>query len=147
MAALLERDRAVLTHPQDQKLAQSLLESIDGFVAHVVIESSNEDAAIEVPAELTRILAKVLDVVAHGGTITIGSFPEELTTTVAAHELGVSRPTLMKMIARGDIPAHKVGAHHRLKTSDVRKFQSMRLRDQRKAFDEMRELEDELGEE
>ena len=76
--------------------------------------------------------------------IAFGSLPEELTTTVAAKLLGVSQPTLMKMIDRGDIPAHKVMSEHRLKTSDVRAFQKARLERQRVAFDELRTLDDEL---
>ena len=47
------------------------------------------------------------------------SVPQELTTTVAAKRLGISRPTLMKLIREGKIPAHKVRSHMRLLTTDV----------------------------
>lgn len=97
---------------------------------------------ILVPKELSAVVARVLRVVAAGGTVTIGSMPEELTTTTAAEQLGVSRPTLMKMIARGEIPAHKVGSHTRLSTPNVLSFRAARLERQRQAFDEMRALED-----
>ena len=96
----------------------------------------------EIPAELRELLMKVLAVVARGDTVTIGSLPDELTTTVAAAQLGVSRPTLMRMIRDGQIPAHKVGSHHRLRTCDVLDARRKRLEAQRQAFDDLRELED-----
>lgn len=68
-----------------------------------------------VPAEIGRLLQQVLSVMARGGTVTIGSVPDVVTTTTAAGILGVSRPTLMKMIEEGTIAAHKVGTHHRLR--------------------------------
>ncbi|HZK04577.1 MAG TPA: helix-turn-helix domain-containing protein [Actinomycetaceae bacterium] len=74
--------------------------------------------------------------------MTIGTLPKELTTTTAAGILGVSRPTLMKMIGRGEIPAHKVGTHSRLFSRDVLEFRRAQREDARKAFEELRELED-----
>ncbi|AII10381.1 helix-turn-helix domain-containing protein [Rhodococcus opacus] len=101
--------------------------------------------ASAVPPELARILATVVSVVAAGGTVTIGSVPSEVTTTTAAHILDISRPTLMKLISEGEIPAHKVGTHTRLKSSDVLAYQE-RLRDtQRAAFDDLRAFEDAEG--
>lgn len=78
---------------------------------------------------------------ARGGTVTIGSVPEVLTTSAAAGILGISRPTLMKMINTGLIPSHKVGTHHRLRAEDV--FAALRARRSREraAFAELMELE------
>ncbi|WP_124395833.1 helix-turn-helix domain-containing protein [Rhodococcus wratislaviensis] len=98
-----------------------------------------------VPPELARILTAVVAVVAAGGTVTIGSVPSEVTTTTAAQMLDISRPTLMKLIGEGEIPAHKVGTHTRLKSTDVIAYQE-RLRDaQRAAFDDLRAFEDAEG--
>ena len=109
-----------------------------GYVDPVSLESA-------VPPELARILTAVVAVVAAGGTVTIGSVPSEVTTTTAAQMLDISRPTLMKLIGEGEIPAHKVGTHTRLKSSDVIAYQE-RLRDtQRAAFDDLRAFEDAEG--
>ena len=45
-----------------------------------------------------------------------------MTTTVAAQRIGVSRPTLMKAIRAGELPAHKVGSHFRIRTEDADAF-------------------------
>lgn len=73
--------------------------------------------------------------------MTVGTIPKELTTAAAGF-LGVSRPTLMKMINRGEIPAHKVGTHSRLFSKDVLELRKAQREAARKAFDELREIED-----
>lgn len=101
---------------------------------------------VEVPAELTTLLLEVIRTVAEGGSVRIKTLPDELTTTVAADELGVSRTTLIKMIKNRRIEAHKVGTHTRLFLADVEAFRRARLVRQRAAFEELRQLEDELDE-
>ncbi|MBE6478056.1 MAG: helix-turn-helix domain-containing protein, partial [Propionibacteriaceae bacterium] len=71
------------------------------------------------PLRTVELILRVLDVTARGGTLSVTALPEELTTSTAAKILGISRPTLMKMIREGRIPAHEVGTHHRLRTEDV----------------------------
>lgn len=73
--------------------------------------------------------------------VTVTALPEELTTSTAAKILGISRPTLMKMIREGRIPAHEVGTHHRLRTEDVFTELHERRERQRAAFAELLELE------
>ncbi|PZF86526.1 DNA-binding protein [Jiangella anatolica] len=97
------------------------------------------------PAELTALLRSVLEAVARGDGVTLQTLPDELSTTVAAEQLGVSRPTLMRMIRDGEIAAHKVGTHHRLKRTDVLDFRRVQLQRRRAAFEELRLIEDELG--
>lgn len=127
---------------QERRQAHDLLEEVghdfDGMTLEVV------DRTAAVPRELATIMGRVLEVMANGGSVMVGSLPEELTTTVAAEQLGISRPTLMKFIRDGEIHAHKVGSHNRVKTADVLAFRRERLRRQRAALDELRALEDEL---
>ncbi|AUH67367.1 MULTISPECIES: helix-turn-helix domain-containing protein [Gordonia] len=94
-----------------------------------------------VPAELAGVLIEVLRIVAAGGTVTVGSMPDELTTTAAADLLGMSRPTLMKLIRDEQIVAHKVGTHTRLNTSDVLAYRDRLREQQRAALWELREFE------
>ncbi|SDT37056.1 helix-turn-helix domain-containing protein [Jiangella sp. DSM 45060] len=101
--------------------------------------------AREVPAELTALLRSVLEAVARGDGVTLQTLPSELSTTAAAELLGVSRPTLMRMIRGGEIAAHKVGSHHRLNLVDVQDFRRAQLARRRAAFEELRQLDDELG--
>ena len=107
---------------------------MDKFV--VIIDGSSHD----VPEGLSNLLLHVVEHAAGGGALTVRTMPDELTTTVAADMLGVSRPTLMKMIANGNIPAHDVGSHKRLKAHDVLVLKAERLNSQRSAFEKLRAL-------
>lgn len=60
----------------------------------------------------------------------------------AAEILGISRPTLVKLIRDGAIPASKVGTHHRLLAEDVFSYLKERRARQREALDRLRELDD-----
>ncbi|MFI9504464.1 helix-turn-helix domain-containing protein [Nocardia sp. NPDC052566] len=103
------------------------------------------DNAIAMPAELASLVGQVLELVSRGCTVTVASVPSELTTTTAAKILGVSRPTLMKLIKDGKMPSHKVRSHTRLLSKDVFAYKEQQRAEQRIAFDELRRLEDELG--
>jgi excisionase family DNA binding protein len=136
------QNKSLLVEPKERRQATELFETLDGHPERLAVESAKRPVGL--PPELAQILATVIEVMARGGSVTIGSLPEELTTTVAAEQLGISRPTLMKMIQNGEIRAHQKGTHHRLKLGDVLAAKRARLERQRKAFDELRALEDEL---
>ncbi|MFG3525054.1 helix-turn-helix domain-containing protein [Nocardia nova] len=100
---------------------------------------------VEMPAQLTSLVSQILDLVSRGCTVTVGSVPNEVTTTTAAKMLGISRPTLMKLVKEKALPAHKVGSHTRLFSRDVLEHKERQRVAQREAFDQLRELEDKLG--
>lgn len=139
MAIRPHADR-VLTTQRESALAREVLSELKGPAGTLAVEHDGAPRG-PLPVEIGRILQDVLDVIARGGTVTIGSVPRELTTSAAAGILGVSRPTLMKMISEGQLAAHKVGTHHRLNADDV--FDALRARRarERAAFAELIELE------
>lgn len=92
---------------------------------------------VELPKDLSRYLLSVLECVADGAAMGVRTLPEELTTTTAAEEIGVSRPTLMKMIKAGHIDSYKVGTHTRLKTADVLAFNAARAAAKRQALQQL----------
>lgn len=91
---------------------------------------------------LARFVVNLVESIAADGTLTTTSLPEELSTTVAAQVIGVSRPTLMKMIARNDLPTKKVGSHTRLLRSDVLEFRARRQASRLKAVENLRHAGD-----
>ncbi len=71
---------------------------------------------------LNQVISRVLRALAQGQSIDIQPVPRDLTTTVAAQRIGISRPTLMKAIRSGELPAHKVGSHFRIRPEDADTF-------------------------
>ncbi|ATY17279.1 DNA-binding protein (plasmid) [Amycolatopsis sp. AA4] len=135
-------DRAVLmTDERDQRQAAEVVRRLPAK-GRALFRAEASGSAVEVPPELSAIIAQVVQAVAAGRAVTVSSLPEELTTTEAAKILGISRPTLMRKIDAGEIPARKVGTHTRLRTRDVLAERSARRQRQLAAFDELRALED-----
>ncbi|WP_343957113.1 helix-turn-helix domain-containing protein [Yaniella flava] len=98
------------------------------------------------PAHLQEVLINTLKALAGSGEVSIGKMPDELTTTVAADAIGVSRPTLMKWAQEGKIDSYKVGSHSRFRHDDVLALKKQRVQAQRDAFTELRTLDAELDE-
>lgn len=99
--------------------------------------------------QLDRNLAELLQFVIRGlpaGTVSLRSTPKELTSTTAASLLGVSRPTLMKMVQDGALTSHRVGAHHRFQHEDVAELAETRRASHIEAFNKLRQLDEKLEE-
>lgn len=113
---------------------------LSGF--YIVIDGN------EVPLgdSLSQLVAHVIEGAANRGSITVRTMPEEVSTTVAAHELGISRPTLMKMVRSGEIPSHNVGSHTRLLYKDVLEADQRISQQKADAFSRLLNIEDSLGE-
>jgi excisionase family DNA binding protein len=150
-------EHLVLTDPDSRDEARELAEQLHHNGRHlaVVPDLASPHAVVDakltgdvptaaVPQALVELVTTVLETVARGGTLRITTLPKELSTTVAAAELGISRPTLMKMIKRGEIDAHKVGSHTRLDAADVVRFKENRAARQREATSALRDMDIDL---
>ena len=87
--------------------------------------SGNESQ--EIGDALSQVIQQVLHALAQGQRIEIQTSPQYLTTTRAARRIGISRPTLMKAIRSGELPAFKVGSHFRIRTGDAEVFRKTLL--------------------
>lgn len=81
----------------------------------------------EIGDALSQVIQQVLHALAQGQHIEIRTTPQYLTTTMAARRIGISRPTLMKAIRSGELPAFKVGSHFRIRTGDAEVFRKTLL--------------------
>lgn len=97
---------------------------------------------IEFADDLAQFLFGIVDDISQRHGVFVRTLPESLTTSVAAAELGISRPTLMKLIARGELPSQKVGSHTRVKRDDVAQFKIARERDIRAAAEALLLMDD-----
>lgn len=140
------KDKQLLaTTPAELEQAQEVVQQLAAAPSPrplLGLTPADSGEVIDIPRELSAIMAQALQIIVAGGTVTIGSMPEELTTSTAAEQLGISRPTLMKLIERGEIPAHRVGTHTRIRTIDLTEYRQARQARRRAAFDELRYLED-----
>ena len=66
------------------------------------------------PEELRRVLTTVVSSMHRGQAVTLAPLAMRLTTQQAADLLGVSRPTLIKLLEEGRIPYETPNRHRRI---------------------------------
>ena len=80
-----------------------------------------------------------------GQAVTIASVEQRLTTQEAADLLGVSRPTVVKLLEAGEIPHERPGRHRRVKLADLLEYRDRVAPERKLALDRMSQLAAESG--
>lgn len=110
------------------------------------VSISLDGHTFQVGPEVADLILHVISQSARGSRIAITSMPEELTTTAASRILGISRPTLMKLINQNEISSFKVGSHTRIAMKELDRYRAERLAAKRQLLLEMDALSQEIGE-
>jgi excisionase family DNA binding protein len=72
-----------------------------------------EHDRVELTEQLYEVLKRVAHTLSHGQSISILTRDEEISTQQAAEILGLSRPTVVRLIQDGELHAHAPGAVRR----------------------------------
>ncbi|MBE9403880.1 helix-turn-helix domain-containing protein [Brachybacterium sp. p3-SID1565] len=84
------------------------------------LTGADEHDRVELSAELFAILKEAATALQRGQSVSIVARDQEVTTQQAAEILGLSRPTVVKLIDAGEIPARIPGKQRRkLRLKDV----------------------------
>ncbi len=97
----------------------------------------SDNSRIELPESLHRLLLQVAEALMQGMAVTVAPQSARLTTQGAADFLGVSRPTLVRLLERGEIPMSKPGRHRYVQLSDLVAYQTSTRSRRRDVLDRM----------
>jgi excisionase family DNA binding protein len=100
---------------------------------------------VPLPEEVYRVMVEVVAAMREGKVITLVPRTQRLTTQEAADFLGVSRPTLVKLLEDGKIPYDQPGRHRRILFTDLLAYTERQRVDRRTALDQMTEDAGEAG--
>jgi excisionase family DNA binding protein len=104
-----------------------------------------DGARLEVPAPVFEALVQVATAMAHGQGVTVMPQNALLTTQEAAELLGISRPTLVRLLEDGEIPYEQRGRHRRVMLADLLGYQERMRRERRESLDRMSREGQEAG--
>ena len=99
--------------------------------------ATEDGTVLDLPDPVTEALAEILEAAADGERALVLRSPENLTTEQAAAVLGVSRPTVVRLIESGKLPARMVGTHRRLTLGDVLAHREASAKSRTEAFEAM----------
>jgi excisionase family DNA binding protein len=136
----------VLTDETERLVAEQSSRELAGLADRALrIRVEGSRKTITLPAAAVRLLADLLAQMARGNAVALVPYQAELTTQQAADLLGVSRPFLVGLLERREIPYRKVGAHRRVRLEDLVKYQDKTRRSRHTALRELAALDQELG--
>jgi len=99
---------------------------------------------MDLPVSAFEALKVIIEAMADGRAITLVPHDKELTSQAAADILCISRPHLIKLLERGELPFHRVGTHRRIKIEDVLAYRDRRDAEREAALADLARLSEEL---
>lgn len=79
--------------------------------------------SLELPEAVYDVLRQVAEALSSGMGVSVAPLSAMLTTQEAADYLGISRPTMVRILERGDLPMEKPGRHRFVQLKDLVEYQ------------------------
>lgn len=128
---------ALKTHvvaPEERSSAKGLLDLLAeasrrglGEVKLVFESALGRESAVVVPDGLVDVIRDLAGLIEGSRQVSLFADDPEVTPEEASDLLGISRPTVVQRIKRGELKARMVGAHHRILMSDLIAFRRLEL--------------------
>ena len=125
MEALLEK-----TTRGDQRIAKTSVNKLreasqklgrSGKSIEITLQDNHE--SLRLPRKAIALLSTIISNMAAGKSMAIILADAAVGTQEAADYLDVSRPYVVRLLEKGEIPFSKVGTHRRVKVSDLVAYQ------------------------
>lgn len=94
------------------------------------LSGPNPSDHVPLPRQLYEILVQSVEALQSGKAVTIRPNEMQVTTQQAADILGVSRPTVVRLIESGQLDAERITRHRRLRLTDVLHYRDKKREEQ-----------------
>ena len=130
---------------RDRRLAEELVAALSSRAVGAALLVGPDGGSHELPRAAYDVLVDVIEAMARGQAVTVAPRDMHLTTNQAAELLGISRPTLVRLLEQGAIPFEKPGRHRRIRLQDVLSYQEKSQQRRREAIGEIHRISEEIG--
>lgn len=143
MLALLDKAEPFVADESEAALASAAAASLEraastGQGVQLVVRE-HPSIVVPLPARAVKLIHDLLEAMAERAPFSIIPHEAELSTQQAADYLNVSRPYLVGLIDRGEIPHRLVGRHRRVRFADLLDFEAQSVERRKRALAEMAE--------
>jgi excisionase family DNA binding protein len=144
MATTADKDPIVAPEEERSSIAsiEEYLDSKRGRTAKLLGPGKD---GVPIPSSLRQVLIAAARELAEGHGVSIVPMTSDVTTQQAADLLNVSRPFVIGLLEKGDIPFHKVGTHRRVRLKDILSYRGRRDAARRAVIDRLTAEAQELG--
>lgn len=105
----------------------------------------SEGQIMEIPTKMYTTMVQFAHLLATNKVVLVTPMDKDLTTQEAAMHLGVSRPTLVKLLDAGKIPYTRPGQHRRVQLADLNAYREAMYADQDRLLNELTRMSEETG--
>lgn len=127
-------EHTVLPPPAGSTLAD-LAAALDSADTSSLV--SPDGSRIALPDEIFTVLRDAVRAMAQGQAVTLAPHDTVMTTQEAADFLGISRPTLVRLLTDGEIPFTQPHSHRRVLLSDLVDYQERTRHERREILAEL----------
>ncbi|MFI7574148.1 helix-turn-helix domain-containing protein [Micromonospora sp. NPDC049497] len=120
--------------PNGDELRRFAQRSLRGRSLQLIVDGGEP---VDVPPMVGEALAEVVSILGRGRPVRVMAENVELSTGEAAAILGVTRPTVVKLMNDGVLPYTRPNSSRRVALHDVLAYKERRSRARREALDEL----------
>lgn len=132
MSAVL--DHTVLPAAAESALDAARIAADPGLGLGLILSDGTH---VQLPEQIRAVLRDAATAMATGRAVSITPINTVLTTQQAAELLGVTRPTLVRLLESGAIPFTQPGRHRRVQLADLVGYQARQRADRRAELSKM----------